>query len=220
MDDFALREFIKRYSRTTAILKVKGKWEAVYINDIHTDDDGNRSILVSSRNTNAVIPVKNIVVKPLKNRICYSAQGYVLIFSRTTARQWKKGLTSENTTIQSGLSVIMPQSNDIRALVNLNFRNYVEISQSSVAPMLETTYHNSLKGAIDSISRKGSIQECITDEYWISLGYNDDEYLVCRFNVVVGVYSYRNDSVYSLTPLYRQELLDLVTRNNLNTRVL
>jgi hypothetical protein len=143
----------------------------------------------------------------------------VYIFSRTTVRQWKKGFTSDNTVLKNGLSVVLENNTQTRYLINRNFRDYGEVTSDAFSKLLDTSYPNSIKLAVDKLSQI-NVQTCINDEYWVSMGFERDYYLLCRFDVVVGVYSRSGDSVTPITPIYRQELLDLVTRNNLTTRVL
>jgi hypothetical protein len=210
MDDFSIREFMKRYSNTYLILKdaKTSKLKSCFLRDLLEEDDTAYFVFEGFN-----LEVTKINVYEVPFRKCFNTGEGVAVFSRLPVRQFKKGFNPENTSLLNGMHVIVNSidNNIAERTTRSNIRFSAEVFQD----MVDTSYTYSIH--LSATSKR--VQTCITDTYWLSKTFKDNEFVVFRYDVPVGSYNVVTDEITPITDVYQQELFDLVNRLNLQTKV-
>jgi hypothetical protein len=217
MDTFALREFDKRYAHTAVGLNMRGKLVPAIIDRVAFRDDGESTIILSLDNQKLIeLEPRKIAVVDFPHRKCFNLDGFVSVFHRRPARQWKKGLCQENSSFVCGSRLLFNKlestirENGFRSRMSRSVKPSFETVKALLAPRQVFNFY--------AFVSSDDFQSCINDEFWVSKTWNDECFAFFRFDIPIGFSI--NGKIKALCPDFRQELLDLVTRNNLNFEVI
>lgn len=213
MDVFTIREFIKRYVNTYLILKdaKTSKLKSCFLRDAVVEEDSSFFVFEGFN-----LEVSKVLVHEVPFRKCFNATGGVCIYSRIPQRQFKKGFCNENTHLLNGMSLILKTVD--KNVADTLIRDTLRPDGDLIQMMVDTPYTNSVRLAAVA-SQSNRVQTCVSEVYWVSRTFVDDEFILFRYEVPVGSYNLVTDEITPITAVYQQELIDLVNRLNLQTKV-
>lgn len=128
---------------------------------------------------------------PVERKVVNTSSRDVLFASRRPARQWRRGICSDNTTITSLVS---------KRNTSINFKNIDAIFNTEV----------DVKEAFKLLST-GKLANIALDDKFSVIGGT-----VNLYDRPIGVYK---DKMAQIHPLFKQEFTDMVTRNSFEIKV-
>lgn len=224
MDEFTANEFSKRYRDTLIItpsFSKKGDSQALYVEGVN-NVSGRYICTLHNGSNRSTINLDTLEITEYPSKMCFNgSNGYtgVFLYSRKALRQWRRGFVNDNTSIVSmlGHSVHMFGGKDFtlheppsRKLgVDFGILNCMAASKDRKYVGIEdiTTFE------------PDQLQKCLTREYWISRGADDNDIVLFKFDTPIGVLSKSRMILSSTIQPFKQECLDFISRNGLSNVV-
>lgn len=167
------------------------------------------------------LPLHRIEILPMPDRQVFDREGTTVIYERSPQRQWQKGLCSNNTRLYNVIKDLsakfLPRSLFFELAPN---RMTIGMSIESIYNLFLGHPANSFLAAISEIKEKNLLSRSFSKScYLFQIPSKEPEYILFRFEIPLAVYKENSNSFKLLSEVYRQEVLDLINRQDLNSKI-
>jgi hypothetical protein len=230
--ELELTETRKKYRGTVGAFRNldTGEIHPAYFADF--SQQGDNPVVVGSwiektakgiKEANFSVPYHRIEILPMPDRQVYDNNGVTNIYERYPSRQWQKGLSHNNTKItrivKNIISENLPSSKSYFSNLDSQMGGN-DFGLKNIYQLLINDRAGSFEEAIKDIMDNNKISRSFSKSLFVMITPSlDPTFLLFRFEIPLAKYDLKTNTFKVLNTVYYQEVVDLVNRQQLNSRV-
>lgn len=235
MDNLLAQEMSKKYQHTVAQIFMKATKEikTVYFDGFALDTTQPYCIVHINKKkqskkelihgvislTSDKLSLNSFNILPMPDRQVFDYGGRTLVYSRLPNRQWRKGLTSDNTLVEDPMYSLLseiPNRNNFKLHIERIDRYGIKILYN----LFIQDYAGSVEKALQDIQELDLLSRAISKDYWIGCFLEEDKpFILYRHSIPVAFYNNKIDTLIPISKVYLQEITDFCNRFNLTAKI-
>lgn len=227
MDNLNAREVFRKYNHTYSLIRDKTTKEVrpVYFQDFGFNEHDVPFTVVelfhkSGKKVSVNVELNSIDILPVPNRKMFNFNGSALLYSRSPNRQWRKGISTDNSTIvdiSDNLLDDVVSTGSVERVVSRQRLYTLDV----MSKLLLSEYENDATKALMKVADVSdpTISIAVSDVYWVtSYSSLETPVMLYRYDVPIALYN-KSDTFTLVDKIYLQEVTDFCKRFNLTTKI-
>lgn len=231
MDSNTARELSRKFNHTVSMIEDRDLdlIYPVFFDGFSTNEDGIHYCVVLHHkehlNPNSPLVSSTKLLHrfdmlPMPDKQVFDSQGETRIYERFPNRQWQKGVCAGNTKLSSVISQAIVESLPRASWFEVKGRSKFSYDLSSLFNLFVPSYPKDFMEAIKEIKAKKLMSRALNKSYFLSLFPNEEtQFVLYRFDVPVAYYNEGKDSFKLISKMYRQEIIDFCSRQQLDSKI-